>query len=58
MPIDERKKHVQEIHMISPKETPAPAAPVAPAPAPVVPIAPKPVVEIKPAPENKPPAVI
>jgi chlorosome envelope protein H len=65
MPIDERKKHVQEIHMISPKETPAqtpaptvvsvtPPATVSAAPAPV---APKPVAEVKQAPGNKPPAV-
>ncbi|NTW51724.1 MAG: chlorosome envelope protein H [Chlorobiaceae bacterium] len=70
MPIDERKKHPQEIHMISSKDahasapvappappvTPAPAAqaPAAPA-APVAAPAPKPVLEVKPVnPGSKP----
>lgn len=43
---DDRKKHVQEIHLVSPKETPAPAAPAAAPAAPATPAAaaPKPAV--------------
>jgi len=53
MPVDDRKKHVQQIHMITPKEPVATAA--APAPTPVTPApAPKPVAEVKPTPQNKP----
>lgn len=59
MPIDDRKKHVQEIHMISPKEAPAAAPAPAPTPAPAPAPAPAPktisgVDPVPPAPENKP----